>query len=92
MSMQVRRCHVCGEVSESAGDILQCRHCKKSLLPFYYFEKKRLKDSGANDTTDMMNTTASEFPRGAGAGIDQRVTSHESSTMYGPIRGLTAYW
>jgi hypothetical protein len=38
----VRRCHVCGTFNESSEDILKCFSCRKSLLPFYYFDKRKL--------------------------------------------------
>lgn len=38
----IRRCHVCGEVCESSEDILKCTSCRKSLLPFYYFDKRKI--------------------------------------------------
>ena len=45
-SFNVRRCHVCGEVNEGKDDILKCSSCRKSLLPFYYFDKRKLTDYG----------------------------------------------
>jgi hypothetical protein len=41
-SLYIRRCHVCGDMNESKEDIVKCESCRKSLLPFYYFDKKKL--------------------------------------------------
>ena len=48
VNLNVRRCHICGEITESAEDIIKCLHCKKSLLPFYYFDKKRVSEYSDN--------------------------------------------
>lgn len=48
--LHVRRCHICGEFNESPDDILKCSCCRKSLLPFYYFDKRKISeftDNGA---------------------------------------------
>ncbi len=46
----VRRCHVCGEVCESYEDILKCTSCRKSLLPFYYFDKRKIAEYTDNES------------------------------------------
>jgi hypothetical protein len=48
-SIFVRRCHVCGEVNESKEDILKCGFCRKSLLPFFYFDKRKVPDYSDNE-------------------------------------------
>ena len=48
-NLHVRRCHVCGEVSESREDITKCLSCKKSLLPFYYFDKRKISEYSDNE-------------------------------------------
>jgi hypothetical protein len=45
----VRRCHVCGEFNESTHDITKCHCCQKSLLPFYYFDKRKIMDLSDNE-------------------------------------------
>lgn len=73
----VRRCHVCGEVCESNADILKCTSCRKSLLPFYYFDKRKISEYSDNK----------ERP------IGERSTDvRDQNSGYGPIRGLTVYW
>ena len=47
-SLNFRRCHVCGDITESTDDIVKCTHCKKSLLPFYYFDKRKVSDYSDN--------------------------------------------
>ena len=44
----VRRCHVCGELNESPHDITKCLSCQKSLLPFYYFDKRKISEMSDN--------------------------------------------
>ncbi len=41
----VRRCHICGDFNEGLEDILKCGACGKSLLPFYYFDKRQVPDA-----------------------------------------------
>jgi len=33
-----RRCHVCGQISQSEEQLSRCRHCKKAFAPFYYYD------------------------------------------------------
>ena len=40
--VHVRRCHVCGAVTEKQEDVLKCDGCGKALLPFYYFDKRNI--------------------------------------------------
>ena len=35
----IKRCHVCGQITESHQEIDRCPTCKKSFLPLNYFEK-----------------------------------------------------
>lgn len=48
--LYVRRCHGCGETIESSEDILKCGTCQRSLLPFNYFDKRKVdsKDAAPN--------------------------------------------
>lgn len=75
--IHVRRCHVCGEVCESHKDILKCTACRKSLLPFYYFDKRKIAEYSDNG----------ERPPG-----ERSTDFRDHDAGYGPIRGLTAYW
>ncbi len=34
----IKKCHVCGHLSESRQEIKQCSNCKKSFLPLNYEE------------------------------------------------------
>ncbi len=47
-TLHVRRCHVCLGVSEAPDDIMKCVQCHKSLLPFYYFDKKKISEYSDN--------------------------------------------
>jgi hypothetical protein len=39
----IRRCHVCGHVTELANSAVhKCGHCGKHLAPFYYFDESKL--------------------------------------------------
>lgn len=46
--LNIRRCHVCGQVTESSDEILKCTGCQKSLLPFYYFDKRKISEFSDN--------------------------------------------
>lgn len=35
----VKKCHVCGHVTESHQEPQKCKQCKKSFLPANYFSK-----------------------------------------------------
>ena len=35
----VRKCHCCGEISESRKELERCTGCRKPFLPGRYFEK-----------------------------------------------------
>jgi hypothetical protein len=41
----VKRCHRCGEITESYTEISKCPCCKKSFLPLNYFSKIHTKNS-----------------------------------------------
>lgn len=37
----LRRCHVCGEVTESLlKPVSRCEHCGKPMAPFFYFDER----------------------------------------------------
>ena len=39
-SIHVRRCHVCGEISEKEHKhVDRCEHCGKPMAPFFYFDE-----------------------------------------------------
>jgi len=74
--VHVRRCHVCGAVTEKQEDVLKCDGCGKALLPFYYFDKRKIPvPSDANQ-----------------AEPEAQRSSRGTQDEYGPIFGLTAYW
>jgi hypothetical protein len=81
--LHVRRCHVCGKVTESCDDIAKCLFCGKSLLPFYYFDKRKIIDYADNEVRP--NDPKPDPIR------DTRFTPGQTEG-FGPIRGLTAYW
>jgi hypothetical protein len=35
----IKKCHVCGHISESSHELQKCTKCKKSFLPVNYFSK-----------------------------------------------------
>ena len=38
-TVHIRRCHVCGDVSERVGaSVDRCEHCGKPIAPFYFFD------------------------------------------------------
>lgn len=72
----VRRCHMCGEITEVQGQLLsECAHCGKHLSPFYYF----------NEKLAMSLITLEQASR-------EYKSSALPHAEYPPIFGLTAYW
>ncbi|MBY0414482.1 MAG: hypothetical protein K2Q18_09965 [Bdellovibrionales bacterium] len=39
----IKKCHVCGQISESNQEPQKCTKCKKSFLPVNYFSKVHTK-------------------------------------------------
>ncbi len=35
----IKKCHVCGQLSESSVELERCLKCKKAFLPLNYFSK-----------------------------------------------------
>ncbi len=35
----IKKCHVCGQVAESAKELERCLKCNKAFLPLNYFSK-----------------------------------------------------
>ncbi|PIU01174.1 MAG: hypothetical protein COT74_01325 [Bdellovibrionales bacterium CG10_big_fil_rev_8_21_14_0_10_45_34] len=47
--LHLRRCHVCGAVTESESKIEKCHSCGKAFAPFFYYDdsaKPLLSDNG----------------------------------------------
>lgn len=42
----IKKCHVCGHVTESGREPERCPGCRKSFLPLNYFGKARGGDGG----------------------------------------------
>jgi len=41
--VHIRRCHMCGAVTEREGALVEkCRDCGKPMAPFYYFDDRRV--------------------------------------------------
>lgn len=43
-TMIIRKCHKCGQVTESHSEIEKCVKCQKSFLPLNYFDKIHSKE------------------------------------------------
>jgi hypothetical protein len=72
----IRRCHVCGAVTEQADSAIhKCQHCGKHLAPFYYFDESKLEGIGELGPFLSVWKQAQLLP---GA--------------YNPIWGLSTYW
>lgn len=41
----IKKCHVCGSISESSEEVMRCPSCKKAFLPTNYFGKVHTKNS-----------------------------------------------
>ena len=38
--VHIRRCHICGGITESDGQVVaKCDHCGKAMAPFYFFNE-----------------------------------------------------
>lgn len=72
----IRRCHVCGGVTEQAeAAIHKCGHCGKHLAPFYYFDESKLE--GIRELGPYLSVwKRNEHPPGT----------------FNPIWGLSTYW
>ena len=40
----IKKCHVCGHISESKEELRQCKSCQKAFLPLNYFGKIHAKN------------------------------------------------
>ena len=40
----IKKCHICGHISESQRELEQCGNCQKSFLPLNYFGKIHAKN------------------------------------------------
>ena len=73
----IRRCHVCGAVTESVGSAVhQCAHCGKHLAPFYYFDESKLE--GLAEQGLYLSTW--------------KQTQTLNPGTFNPIWGLSTYW
>lgn len=74
--VHVRRCHVCGEISEAQGRLVSaCQNCGKHLAPFYYF----------NELQAMNLISAEEADK-------EYKSSALPHREYPPLWGLSVYW
>jgi ribosomal protein S14 len=72
----IRRCHVCGSVTESEGSAVhKCASCGKHLAPFYYFDESKLE--GLLESGPYLSTWK---------------TTTLSPGAFNPIWGLSTYW
>lgn len=73
----IRRCHVCGSVTESEGSAVhKCAHCGKHLAPFYYFDESKLE--GLLESGPYLSTW--------------KLAKDLSPGSFNPIWGLSTYW
>jgi len=73
----IRRCHVCGGVTESQGSAVhKCSHCGKHLAPFYYFDESKL--DGLAEQGPYLSTW--------------KQTVFLTPGNFNPIWGLSTYW
>ena len=72
----IRRCHICGSVTESEDSAIhRCQHCGKHLAPFYYFDESKLEGLQENGPHLSVWKQAALAPG-----------------TYQPIWGLSTYW
>ncbi len=41
----IKKCHLCGKITEETKEISKCPNCNKSFLPLNYFSKIHAKNS-----------------------------------------------
>ncbi|MBX3039237.1 MAG: hypothetical protein KF789_00850 [Bdellovibrionaceae bacterium] len=74
--IHIRRCHQCGGVCESVGQLVtECSHCGKHLAPFYYYNERLAMSLITREEADM-EYRSSALPL----------------KEYPALWGLTAYW
>ncbi len=74
--VHVRRCHICGEVNEADGHLVEeCSHCGKKLPAFFYF------DESLAMGLKTPEQAASEYKSSA---LPLR--------EYPPLMGISVYW
>ena len=74
--VHVRRCHICGEMNEAKGALVdKCPHCGKHLAPFYYY----------NELLAMQLMSREEADR-------EYKSSVLPLRDYPPLKGLVVYW
>ncbi len=44
----LRRCHVCGDVTEANSPIKYCEHCQKPMATFCYFNEQEVEPFSEN--------------------------------------------
>ena len=75
----IRRCHVCGEVTESKKSTVEkCSSCGKHLAPFYFFDESQM-DGIAEFGYHVFR-------------MDAERPGKKVEAYYQPIWGLTAFW
>lgn len=73
----IRRCHVCGGINESVGQLVsKCEKCGKHFAPFYFFNEKRALGIPENVNNDQVRARTVALPY----------------SEYPPLLGLTASW
>jgi len=74
--LHIRRCHVCGGVSEQADSAIhKCQHCGKHLAPFYYFDESKLEGIAE-----------------LGPYLSVWKNAELGTGTFNPIWGLSTYW
>jgi hypothetical protein len=77
MVTHIRRCHVCGGVTESESSAVhKCQHCGKHLAPFFYFDESKL------EGLEIRGLFLSIWKSVGGDGAQG----------FNPIWGLSTYW
>jgi hypothetical protein len=82
--LYVRRCHICGNVSEQIGERVEhCSACGKSMSQFYFFDDRTVQSY--SDMPDPIRDLAS--------GCQAALPTHEFKEDSGwAMRGFSAVW
>lgn len=77
--VHVRRCHICGRVSERGGEpVERCTHCGKHMAPYYFFDEQCVRVYSDVDPRPSEDTLRRR-PEG-------------SADTHRPVRGFTVIW
>lgn len=62
-SIHIRRCHLCGAISEAPGQLVtSCQGCGKALAPFYFFDESKALGLAVSTFSESTVLPRKEYP------------------------------